>query len=262
MAPARLRRAGAFDHCQRRQGIWGKHKVKTLRRFQVTLGGGLCKKCNNERFGGLEQVVQPILEPIAVRCEPATLDLDSQRLLAVWAVKTVYLMELASRQRYPGARAVEGCKPGTSESGWLLAQLEKCPARHIEPPPRSMVWLACWDCKSPDTANRASMVKYTPSRAPLPAPDGGEVIGQFATLAVGFAVFQVFTVDYVEAEVRRAVAWNPDPPRSIRHAIRLIWPQRLRAGNVAWPPPAFPNDSFDELVNWGKALRRGGSLRP
>lgn len=234
-----------------------KRAVKTLRRFQVTLDGGLCKKCNNERLGGLEQVVQPILEPMAVRCEPAVLDLDSQRLLAVWAVKTVYLLELASRQRYPGARLVEGYQPSTPEIGWLLAQLEQRPTQLIEPPPRSMVRLACWDCKTPNTVNGASTVNYAPSAAPLPAPDGGEVAGQFTTLAVGFAAFQVFTVDYVEAQVREAVAWNPDPPDSIAHAVRLIWPHRLRAADIAWPPPAFPNDNFDRLVNWDRALRRG-----
>ncbi len=91
-----------------------KHEIKTLKHFQVTLDRGLCKKCNNELLSGLEQVVRPILEPMAVRCEPATLDLDSQRLLAVRAIKTVYLLELASRQRYPGTRLVEGYQPSTA----------------------------------------------------------------------------------------------------------------------------------------------------
>jgi hypothetical protein len=234
-----------------------KHDVRTLRHFQVTLDGGLCKTCNNERFSGLEQAVQPILEPMAVRCEPAVLDLDSQRLLAVWAVKTVYLLELASRQRYPGARPVEGYEPSAAEVGWLLAQLEQRPARLIEPPPRSMVWLACWDCKTPNAVNRASTVNYAPSAAPLPTPDGGEVAGQFTTLAVGFAAFQVFTVDYVQAQVCEAAVWNPGPPDSIAHAVRLIWPHRLRAADVVWPPPAFPNDEFDRLASWDMALRRG-----
>jgi hypothetical protein len=53
------------------------------------------------------------------------------------------------------------------------------------------------------------MVNYAPSAAPLPTLDGAEVVGQFATLAVGFAVFQVFTVDFVEADVRKAEGWNP-----------------------------------------------------
>lgn len=105
--------------------------------------------------------------------------------------------------------------------------------------------------------NRASTVNYAPSTAPWPTRDGdGEVVGQFTTLAVGVAVFQVFTVDYVQTEVRRAVVWNPDPPDSIAHAVRLVWPHRLRASDVRWPPPAFPNDSFDRLVNWDKSLRR------
>jgi hypothetical protein len=52
---------------------------------------------------------------------------------------------------------------------------------------------------------------------------GGEVVSQFTTLAVGFAAFQAFTVDYLEAEARSAVTWNSGPPASIAPAIRLIW---------------------------------------
>lgn len=201
-------------------------EVGSLRQFQVTLDKGLCRRCNTELLGRLEQVVKPILGPMAARNEPTILDLASQRLLAVWAIKTVYLMELAIRQRYPATRTVEGYQPSRSEIGWLLAELERGPAQLVEPPPHSMVWLACWDCRSPSSANQGSMVNYAPSLAPLPAPNGGEVAGQFATLSVGFAAFQVFTVDYVEAEVRKAKVWNPGPPDSIAEAIRLIWPHR------------------------------------
>src|SRR5215470_8036322 len=81
----------------------------------------------------------------------------------------------------------------------------------------------------------------------------------FTTLAVGFAVFQVFTVDFVEAEHREATTWNHGPPRSIADAVQLIWPHRIDARDGAWPPPAFPNDSFDRIANWDKALRRGAA---
>jgi hypothetical protein len=111
---------------------------------------------------------------------------------------------------------------------------------------------------APGAVNRGSMLNYAPSRASLPTPGGSEVVGQFATLAIGFAAFQVFTVDFVEAEVREARGWNPDPPDSIAQALSLIWPHRIYAGDVAWPPSmVFPNDNFDQLVNWDMALRRG-----
>jgi hypothetical protein len=235
----------------------GKREFRRLKNFKVTLDDGLCKKCNNELLSRLENVVQPILGPMAVQARPTALDLDIQRLLAVWAVKTVYLLELAGRQQYAGARQVEGYKPSIPEIGWLLAELERCPVKLAKPPPRTMVWLACWDCKSPDSANRGSMIHYTPSSAPLRTPSGGKVVGQFATLAIGYVVFQVFTVDYVEVEIRQAEVWNPDPPKSIAHAVPLIWPHRLRAGELSWPLDAFRNSDFDRLVNWDMVLRRG-----
>src|SRR5258708_32137556 len=96
--------------------------------------------------------------------QPTTLDLDSQRLLAAWAVKTVYLLELAVRQQYPGARPVEGYKPSIAEIGWLLDQLERRPAAQIEPPPRSMVWLARRACCE------AGALNYAPSSRARPRP--------------------------------------------------------------------------------------------
>ena len=87
------------------------HEVRRLRRLQVTLDDGLCRRCNNELLSGLEQVVQPVLEPMAVRGKPTTLDLATQRLLAVWAIKTVYLMELAVLRRYPSMRRAAGYQP-------------------------------------------------------------------------------------------------------------------------------------------------------
>src|ERR1700742_1175758 len=86
----------------------GKHEVRKLKYFQVTLDNGLCKTCNNVLLSGLENLVKPVLGPMAVQAKPTTLDLDIQRLLAVWAVKTVYLLEFAGRQQYPGTRQVEG----------------------------------------------------------------------------------------------------------------------------------------------------------
>jgi hypothetical protein len=116
-----------------------------------------------------------------------------------------------------------------------------------------MAWLACWNCEE------RSVVNYAPSSAPLRTLGSGEVVGQFATLALGFAAFQVFTVDYVEAARRGAEVWNTHPPDSISAALPRIWPHLLGAGAVSWPRAAFPNGDFDRLSSWDSALRRGAA---
>lgn len=233
-----------------------KHEIKTLKHFQVTLDRGLCKKCS-KLLSGLEQVVRPILEPMAVRCEPATLDLDSQRLLAVWAIKD---------RIPPGAcqpPAVSRHSPGRgppaehrAETSCLLAPLEQRPANLIEPPPRTMVLLACWDYNKPDPANRASTVHYAPSAAPLPTPDGGP--GRRAVHDPGRRLHGLPGV-HCGLRAGRAAQGSYLESRPLgqhrrRGPAHLAAPPARRRCRLA--PPAFPNDNFDRLVNWDGALRR------
>jgi hypothetical protein len=51
---------------------------------------------------------------MAVHGQAAALDAHAQRLVAFWATKTVLLLELALRQRYPGLRT-EGYVPSSAE---------------------------------------------------------------------------------------------------------------------------------------------------
>jgi hypothetical protein len=236
-----------------------KHEIHKLYHFMLTLNGGLCATCNgNKRLGGLEQAVQPILEPMAARGAQVTLSLDDQRMLAVWAIKTIYLVELASRQQYPDTRPVEGYAPSSAEIGWLLAQLEQRKARDIEPPPRSMVWLSAVDCKKPDEPNSASLVLYAPSTAVVRAADGSDVAGHFTTLGIGFVAFQVFTVDFVQAERidslrtdAKAQVWNSFAPDSIAASVPRIssaqWPNRCRGRR---PPSRMTASTGSRTGTW------------
>ena len=130
----------------------------------------------------------------------------------------------------PASRPTEGYQASQPEFAWLRAK--------AEPPPRSLVWLGYWDCQ------KAMPVRYAPSSAPLPTPDGSRVEGHLATFTLGFVAFQVFTVDYVAADQHNAALWNtcaPSPrgPSAVSHlatapeaAEGLLAPASLRHGRL------------------------------
>jgi len=78
-----------------------RQRVGTTRSFRVVLDDGLCQTCNNVRLSQLENAVKPILAPMAVEPELANLTVANQKLLATWAVKTIFLLELAIRPEVP-----------------------------------------------------------------------------------------------------------------------------------------------------------------
>ena len=122
----------------REEGLSQRRRVGAMQALNITLDDAICKECNSVWLSRLERAVKPLLAPMAVSARPATLSPASQQLLATWAVKTVLLLELAFRQMYPASRPVEGYQASPPELAWLRAR--------TEPPPRSRVWLGCWDC--------------------------------------------------------------------------------------------------------------------
>ncbi len=178
-----------------------------MQALNVTLRDAICEDCNSVWLSRLERAVKPVLAPMAVSARPTALSPASQKLMAAWAVKTVLLLELALRQMYPVSRSAEGYQASQPEFAWLRAK--------SEPPPRSLVWLGCWDCQ------QAIPVRYAPSSAPLPTPDRSRVKGHMATFTLGFVAFQVFTVDYVAADQHQASSGTP--------THRRPWPRRCLA---------------------------------
>jgi hypothetical protein len=181
---------------------------------------------------------------MALAQQRVVLDARSQEMVALWAVKTCLLLELAVRQMYPRRRAVEGYAATAQELAWIRAT--------NQPPPRSMVWLGCWDCQ------REVPVNYEPSSAALPASKGNELGGHLTTFTLGYAAFQVFTVDFVAAEQHRAVVWNTHVPASLEQSLIRVWPPQLVTPDVSWPPKAFANGEWHSMVTWDGALRPPG----
>lgn len=218
--------------------------VGRLPHLNIVLRNHICRRCNNEWLAGLERAVQPILEPIALLSAPsAVLDPAAQRLLALWAVKTALLLELAVRQKYRGRRNIEGYLASPSELAWLW--------KYNKPPPRSMVWFGAWDCE------RTVPVNYEPSAALVPTADGTPLTGHLTTFTLGYVVFQVFTIDFVAAEQHGAVVWNDRVPDTLSRALIRIWPQQPGTADLAWPPEAFHRDEWRRLVTWDGVLRPG-----
>jgi hypothetical protein len=208
--------------------------------LSITLDRAVCRRCNSEFLGALEKAVKPILEPMMLRHEETTLNIEQQGLLATWVVKSAYLLELAWRQRYPDARPIEGYVASEPEWAWLR--------QYREPPPRSRVWLGCFDARQTTTMN------YEPSGAPVPVPQREPLNGHLTSFTLGYVAFQVFSIDFVLADSVGAVQFQPPaPPPELAGAILPIWPTRLRP--IQWPPPAFGHDSWNEFVTWGGSLR-------
>jgi hypothetical protein len=221
-------------------------QVGRLRHLNIVLKDGLCRPCNTDWLAPVEDKAKAVLLPMALNRAPTALDAAGQALVSFWAVKTVLLLELAIRQRFAGRRPAEGYVATTPEMAWLRER--------EQPPPRSMVWLGCWDCE------REIPVNYQPSTAGLPTSDGAEVTGHLATFTLGFVAFQVFTVDFVAAGVHEADVWNTRPPETLRDALPRIWPPQLTVQEVSWPPAMFRREDWHRLVTWDDALRTGGVI--
>lgn len=226
--------------------LWATERVENRPRrrvagrpsLTVTLNGSICAACNSGFLSRLENTVGVVLTPMMVGAAPVVLDGPLQRALSTWAVKTAFLMELAWRQHYPARWVTPGYVATETELAWLWAKKE--------PPPRSLVWLGCWDCK------KEFPVTYEPSVTALPTTDRQPVTGHFTTMAIGYVVFQVFTVDYVAADRHGAGLWNTRPPSSLEHSLTRIWPALSRVVN--WPTERFEYDEWPRLVSWDGAL--------
>jgi hypothetical protein len=78
----------------------------------------------------------------------------------------------------------------------------------------------------------------------VPPAGSTSLAGHLATFTLGSVAFQVFTVDFLAAEVHGGDVWNTRPPEHLRGALPRIWPPQ------AWPTLAFRAADWPRIVHW------------
>jgi hypothetical protein len=200
------------------------------------LRDAICELCN-QRFGReLEGPVSTILRPMAIDALRTELDTPRQALLATWATKTAFLLELAVRQHYPGKRAVDGYIPSEPELAWLGSRLES--------PPRARVWLGAFDARNVVNLRHEACLIHV--RDWLPA--------HVTTFTLGYVAFQVFTINYLEADVIELQHFNV-MPKELEALLALIWP-RQQMPALSWPQTAFGDGHWAAVTQWPSRIPR------
>jgi hypothetical protein len=166
----------------------------------------------------LEQDVSACLSPMFAGTR-ATLDGDAQALLATWATKTAYLIDVATTPVIPRGYPQQ-------------LQIAR------RPPEGTIVWISAY--KQPRRAAAAWKRAYRfPVRgANHPAEPNAYAI----TFTVTRVIFQV--VGHFSA----GAATLRDGRDGLAPALLRIWPPE--AQSIAWPPPfVFNDESIELLVN-------------
>ena len=217
--------------------------IRRLPHLNVVVRHSVCRRCNNEFLASLHRRAKPLLGAVIKSPLPMQLDRGGQALVAAWATKTVWLLELAAREMFSGERKIPGYKVSEPKAAYFCSKRE--------PPPRTLVWLGSWNCRT-----RVPLM-YERSMAELPTQDGARVTGHLTTFAVGYVALPVCTVNFVEAEAHRVVLWNTNVPQSLAESISRIWP--VLTGAVSWPRRMFPYKEWTRLVSWDGRLGLGES---
>jgi hypothetical protein len=171
----------------------------------------LCPSCNNDWCSEIETEAQPILKPL-IEGRPAPLDASQQATLAVWATKTLLMLQ----QTYPEDR--RGIPP---ESHWWFRD-------HRWPLANEQIWITQYDGKGqwPIASHYYQIALAGPLAPWRPPPEG--LNGHVASIAVGHLAFRMFghTLDIGPIE---------PPGEPVHRELLTIWPA---TGHTIHFPPA------------------------
>lgn len=183
----------------------------------------LCKRCNNEWCGSIEDEARPIMTPMIVG-ESVRLSPDAQTVLAIWAMKTILMLQLTYPHDHRGI---------PSDQYWWFRE-HRCPV------PNEQIWIARHDGSGdwPIASHYYALGLFDPAVSKPPDHHNGHAVA----FSVGHLVFRAFghTVE------TGTIAAPGDP---FHGALRRIWPA---TGDVVdFPPPIeiTGNDGLRALVD-------------
>ena len=214
-----------------REGIWAtgpatltRTKASVRRTHPITgltwiLRHSICRECNNGWMSGLEDVLRDYLLP-ALRGQPIILTVETQRLVAAWAVEKALLFELKAAE--DGGQVTFAPE---SNLKWLYDHRDAPTA-----PPGSQVWIAAVDARL-GTAD-AQPGWHTASTSTPPMDRHFYAV----TFQVGDLVFQVGGQDlgepYHDPRTGQPLAILQRPDCLLPY-VNSVWPERSET--ITWP---------------------------
>jgi hypothetical protein len=169
----------------------------------------LCKPCNNEWCGRIEDEAEPVMTPM-IRGEAVHLDARAQMTLAIWAMKTILMLQLTYPTDHRGIPADQYL--WFRGHRWLL--------------PNEQIWIAHYDGLGdwPISTHYYAIGLYDPTVSEPPEDHHGHTV----SFCVGHLVFRAFGHVMDGGEVA-------SPHDYFHGALRQIWP--ATGDTVDWPPP-------------------------
>lgn len=188
--------------------LWtGQRVIRTAKEFDVTVRI-VCASCNNGWMHDLERAFRALML-LTLHGVGITLSRPSQRVVALWGVKTWLMLERAFAHHRGG---------GFAPDEFFQFLFEK---RYV--PGNVRVWLGTVDAVR-------TQISYLSTTAVL-EPDGSET-GGVAVFTIGNLLFHIFVPTWTPAPFRRRMTL--DVGKDLTPYLVDIWPDRVE--QVSWPP--------------------------
>jgi hypothetical protein len=186
----------------------------------------LCTGCNSGWMSGLERRVQPIIGSM-MRDDPIRLDIDAQRLITTWGIKTAMVFQCL----VPPER-------------WFYSKPERTHLlTHLSPPTNNVVaWLGRHT--NSGVAN-AQVVRLSvePDGVPIDGFRSGD--GEVTTLTLAHFVFQLFSVKR-HPDHEAASFTYPMQHGNWDEWLLPIW---AASAEISWPPAwSFDDSGLNRLA--------------